>query len=437
MRRAAAIAFTGVAIISHVPAGEAHKPITSPYTFTEDVLPILRQHCGRCHVTGGAAPMSLLTHEAAVPWAESIRLEFLSGHMPPWDVETSPSRFQGAGALVARELNVLLTWAVGGTPRGGATPPAVAAVDRNWPLGEPDAVFDLPPYTIGADEQEHVEEVTVRTGTREARWIRAADLLPGEPAIVRSASVTVRERTGNDRRRGLPVERLLALWVPGLEPAALEGGAAIEVPAGAELTVRIRYRKTWRNERETLTDRSRVGLYFAQAPATSLRTLMLAPSPSEIATLRSARRVTFTRSLERPLTALAVRADAGGSGSRIAAYAVRPDGSRDELIALRPRSGWERRYWYRSPIALPPGTRIEITATLDDESALLPPGSAPPGAARPEAVRVTFDVIEGTPAAAAAGSDTDSGCREARGKCPRATRARLSAGERRTRRVRA
>ena len=49
------------------------------------MFPLFRDHCGRCHVDGGVAPMSLLTHEDAAPWAESLRLEFLSEEpAPPW-----------------------------------------------------------------------------------------------------------------------------------------------------------------------------------------------------------------------------------------------------------------------------------------------------------------------------------------------------------------
>ena len=67
--------------------GEAHKPITSKYTYNDDVFPIFRDRCSRCHVTGGVAPMSLMTYEEAFPWAESIRAELVTAHMPPANPE--------------------------------------------------------------------------------------------------------------------------------------------------------------------------------------------------------------------------------------------------------------------------------------------------------------------------------------------------------------
>jgi len=78
--------------------GEAHKAITSKYTFNQDVLPIFRDKCGRCHVEGGVAPMSLMNYQDAFPWAESIRTELISSRMPPWNADAGfgePAVLQG------------------------------------------------------------------------------------------------------------------------------------------------------------------------------------------------------------------------------------------------------------------------------------------------------------------------------------------------------
>src|SRR6187549_3693470 len=113
-RAAMASTIIALAMLVDVAPGSAHKPITSPYTYNEDVLPILRDRCGRCHVSGGIAPMSLMSHADAVPWGESIRAEVLAGHMPPAGVDEAPARFLNAGGLSSREMNLLLTWVTGG-----------------------------------------------------------------------------------------------------------------------------------------------------------------------------------------------------------------------------------------------------------------------------------------------------------------------------------
>ena len=136
----------GVALSLHVP-GEAHKAITSKYHYNEDLFALFRDHCGRCHVDGGVAPMSLLTHEDAAPWAESLRLEFLSEDPPPpWHQLK----------LTPRELDMMLVWANGGTPRGDVekTPPAVPLVNA-WAAGPPDVSLPLPaPFTLAAAANE-------------------------------------------------------------------------------------------------------------------------------------------------------------------------------------------------------------------------------------------------------------------------------------------
>jgi len=107
---------------------------------------------------------------------------------------------------------VLLTWATGGTPAGEApAQPGSASSASTWPMGVPDAVIDLPAFTLAADEQGHDVEVPI-AGVNRDRWLRGIDILPGTPAIVRGASVEVDTPASPGR---MADERLLALWVPG------------------------------------------------------------------------------------------------------------------------------------------------------------------------------------------------------------------------------
>ena len=80
-----ALVVAGLALA--IQPGEAHKAITSKYTYNDDVFPILRDRCASCHVPGGVAPMSLMTYDDAFPWAESIRAELVAAHMPPWNAD--------------------------------------------------------------------------------------------------------------------------------------------------------------------------------------------------------------------------------------------------------------------------------------------------------------------------------------------------------------
>jgi len=352
---------------------EAHKPITSPFTFSEDVLPIVKAQCGACHAPGGVAPMSLLTHTDAVPWAESIRVELMAGHMPPWGIQSATGRFRNLQAFSAREMNVLLTWASGGTPPGKPDAPDAAALpQQQWPLGEPDLTIPLRQAAIADNAQTLDEEFRIPVP---ARPLRAVDLLPGTPAIVRRATISVRAVV-DARGAGITPERLIALWVPGDHPVALDAGIGFQVPPTAELIVRIQYRKTWQYERKAMTDQSRIGLYFADPGSAEVQVLRaFTPAASE-ATIRLRPDPTvFVTTVSEDVRALALYADPDLSGANTTVIAVRPDGSREELISFRPQADWARRYWFREPILLPRGTRIEVTADLGEDR-LLPPAAA-------------------------------------------------------------
>ena len=375
---------------------EAHKPITSPYTYNDDVFPILRDRCARCHVSGGVAPMSLTTYKEAFPWGESIRTELVAGHMPPGSVDDAAGKFRNARALSARELNVLLTWVTGGNPMGDAehTPPPVAP-QAAWALGPPDLVVQMPSaFTIAADTNEATQEFTLPIAGADRRQVRAVDLMPGNPAMVRSATVSVKVSNGSSGRATdgtASPERVLAVWVPGDDPVPLDEGAAFQLPPGAELVLRVHYKKTWEHERQAMTDRTSVGLYFAPSSQSELLALPLAPSDRERQT--PAEQFSFTRILEKDVRAVAIYPDGALANVHVKVSALRPDGTHADLIRFRPQPDWARRYWFAEPVMLPRGTRLTVAATFNDQ--LLPPGAAPIVASRPDAsaLRLTLNVV--------------------------------------------
>ena len=142
---AAAAVVVWAAVAWQTAPGEAHKSITSKYLYNEDVFPVFQAHCGRCHVEGGVAPMSLMTYDDAFPWAESLRIELLNETIPAWH----PLK------LTARELDLVLVWATGGAPRGkteNAPPPVTLPTD--WPSGAPDLALPMPaPFTLEASAE--------------------------------------------------------------------------------------------------------------------------------------------------------------------------------------------------------------------------------------------------------------------------------------------
>jgi hypothetical protein len=391
-----ALVVAGVALA--IQPGEAHKAITSKYTYNDDVFPILRARCASCHVTGGIAPMSLMTYDDAFPWAESIRAELVAAHMPPWNADEGYGDIQRAHTLTPKELDVILTWATGGNPRGALDQklPTVA-LTNDWALGAPDLALKLPAeFTLAADKMEDTHEFTLPAGTTEPRWVRAVDLLPGTPSIVRSATIFVKEAAGQPAGSAPAPEHVLALWLPGRDVPPHDG-IAFKLPAGAQLGVRIHYKKTWQFEGKAVTDRSTVGVYFAKGSTeTELLALPIdspasAPGGGDQATVR------FNRTLTEDVVALALSPDKVPGNISLQVDAVKPDGSRLPLIRLNTRADWDRRYWFENPMTLPRGTRVEIVANLQDPDILSAAYTSAPGVgvapARASSMRLTLNVI--------------------------------------------
>src|SRR5581483_1891059 len=162
--------------------------------------------------------------------------------------------------------------------------------------------------------------------------------------------------------------------------------------------LRVHYKKTWQHEREAMTDRSAVGLYFAEPPAAEVQALALSPddadrTPAPAHESSGADGISLTRTIDRDLRAVAIYPDAGLTQATVSVTARRPDESQVGVIRFRPQPDWVRRYWFADPIALPAGTRISVRANFEDE--LLPPSAAPPAGSAPDAaaVRLTLDVV--------------------------------------------
>ena len=361
-------------------SASAHKAVTSPFTYNEHVYPILRDKCGQCHVAGGAAPMSLLTYRdpdtgGAYAWAQAMREMLVAEAMPPWYVDATGPAVAHARTLTSRELDIIVTWAAGGAPEGDPVrTPSPGPARAPWALGQPDLVLPMPSaHEVAASTAEETISVALPTNFADTRWVRAADLRPGTPTMVRRAVISVDDGT------------VLAVWEPGDDPATAPAGTAFRLPARAKLNLQIFYKKPWQEEQQQKTDRSSVGLYFTSPPRSGTRieaftvngpkTDAPAPLTFSAATLVAGRVLAVRPQLDRPYASMEITA-------------VSASGNRVPLLKLRAaRPEWPRRYWLVDPVELPAGTKIEVTGTPGD------PDSGPAIKAMNLPLQVALDLV--------------------------------------------
>jgi hypothetical protein len=282
-----------------------------------------------------------------------MREMLVSEAMPPWYVDPFSPAVKGGHTLTAREIDILVTWASGGTPEGDVKKrPANVAAQAHWALGMPDLTIPMEKeHTLGPSVAQDTLDFTVPTGLTEAKWVKAADLLPGTPSMVRRAFI------------GVDNGPVLAVWEPAHDAVTAPSGTAFKVPAGAKLHVQIQYKKPWQDEQATKSDRSTIGLYFTDEPLSGKEIQAFAvdgpksesPAAEPIhfsATMPTGGRVLALRpSLDQPYAAMDVQA-------------VLATGRKVPLLKLRAaRPEWPRRYWLADPVELPANTKIEVVAT--------------------------------------------------------------------------
>lgn len=123
-----------------VSVAQAHEPITTKLTWTQEISRIVYKRCASCHQQGAGA-FSLITYDDARPWAKAIREEVLERRMPPWGAVEGVGTFRDDPSLTPVEIEMLVNWVEGGAPEGD---PAYQPVKPALPLKRENAPIRMP-----------------------------------------------------------------------------------------------------------------------------------------------------------------------------------------------------------------------------------------------------------------------------------------------------
>ena len=363
----------------------AHEPITTKVRFNKEVVRILQRNCTSCHHEGGAA-MSLASYEEARPWAKAIKEEILERRMPPWHAVKGYGEFLNAPALTQHEIDLIVNWVEGGAPKGDEKDlPKTPVHSDHWQLGKPDLI--LKPAGEAKIESGSDEQVSVifPTEIKEERWVKAFDLMPGNGSVVHCATLYVeKDVAGNMKREKArktagPSVRL-GTWMPGQRSVEFGDGVAWLLPSGSRVHAKIHYK----NSGEGTEDKSKVALYFAESPPRKQAREVAITDPAMVVPAGSERhRVKLTFTAEDDLEAIAIRPRTHPLVASFQATAVRPDGTQEVMIWARGhRFDWQPTYYFKRAVALPKGTRVEVTTYFDNSEANQDNPNSPPKSIR-------------------------------------------------------
>ena len=256
-------------------------------TFAEDVAPILFDHCVSCHRPGEVAPMSLTSYEDARPWARAIKGKVVAREMPPWFADPRFGAFRNDRTLTQDEIDTISQWADAGAPKGeDAALPELPTFADGWQGGEePDYVFVMPEFDLPAEGEIPYSNFYVKNTLEEDRFLAAAEMRPGDPAVVHHARIDVvgiPEGCSVDDQGllqgpqgdacpstavgiGDPGERLHVLaYVPGRSYERYAPGTGKRLAAGLWLKFGMHYQLSG----QATKDASRFGVWFSKVPVT-------------------------------------------------------------------------------------------------------------------------------------------------------------------------
>jgi len=381
-RRGLAAVLGAVALI-----GPAPKAADSSPTFASDVAPIVYSRCSSCHRPGQAAPFSLLSYEDVKRRATLIVAATGRRYMPPWHATPAAGfpEFRDERRLSDREIATLKQWVDAGMPPGDmASAPKPPAFRDGWALGTPDIEVSYPEsIEVPADGPDLYRTIVLPLDQKEDAWVTAVDFEPGVRAVVHHALFFAAPAANSNARGGRGgTESLLGLrtgglpslggWVPGMTPRFFPDGIAQPLPAHSNLVMQLHLHPSGKVEHE----RGKMAIYLAKEPPTKrLNSLQVPPMfgfAKGIDIPAADRRYVVKDSFVLPVDveAFGARGHAHYLAREMKMTATLPDGTTRGLLWISEWDfGWQDSYFFKTPLTLPRGTRIDSAISYDNSDA--------------------------------------------------------------------
>jgi hypothetical protein len=292
---------------------------------------------------------------------------------------------------------------------GGAKPgdpkdaPAPVKFVDGWNIGVPDRVIEMPvAYNVPAEGTVEYQYLVIPGGFTQDTWIKAAEVRPGNRAVVHHVIAFIRppdskwmqdakpgeffvpkkepeakdkdkqeaKQEGSDqqqprRRRQGDIGELLVGYAPGLQPLQLTDEAKL-IKAGSDIVLQLHYTANGTPG----SDQTKIGLIFAkQAP--KVRSIQLAASNAgfKIPPNDGNYEVKSQVELQETVTLADLMPHMHFRGKDFRFEAIYPDGKTETLLSVPKYDfNWQLGYRLATPKVLPKGTRIECTAHFDNSA---------------------------------------------------------------------
>ena len=345
---------------------------TSDVTFSNQVARILNKHCVECHREGEIAPFSLTSYDEVVGWGDTMLEVIQDGRMPPWHADPKHGDFLNARVMTAKEKSQLRQWVDAGSPEGDRSQlPEQPTYTNGWQLPrEPDLVVNMrdQPFDVQAEGTVKYQYFQVDPGFKEDKWVKAAELQPGNRAVVHHILAFVVPPGGRSKEMKSTTGEFLAAYVPGHRAPHYPKGMAKFIPAGSKLAFQLHYTPIGTPQK----DLSRLGLTFAKSDeaieqvivtqqASNHRGLVIPPNADNF------RVEAKSRTAPSDVEILAFMPHMHLRGKSFSYAAHFPDGRKETLLDVPQYDfNWQTAYRVAKPVSLPKGAYLQCVAHFDN-----------------------------------------------------------------------
>jgi hypothetical protein len=354
-------------------------------TFNKDVLPILQKNCQSCHRPGEVAPMSLLSYSDARPYAKAIKQAVVTEKMPPWFADPKYGHFRNDRRLSQPDIDTLVAWADNGSPEGNAKDkPAPLTFTDGWNM-KPDVVREMPAeFMLPATGTINYQYVRVQGNFTEDLWVSAAEMRPGNPAVLHHGKVWVvppgskwmaeaeygkfYEGQETGRNSISDGNDIIGKFNPGLGAQSFDvNGSAKLIPKGSDLVFELHYTAVGK----PAADKTKLGLIVAKQAPTSRYFLSAGPTATNLVIPAHDGNAEVVSEVTVGLDdakLVYVQPHMHLRGKDFELRAIYPTGETETLFKGVFDFNWQLGYDFAKPIPLPKGTRVIGISHFDNSA---------------------------------------------------------------------
>ncbi len=355
----------------------------SAQLFYKDVAGVFYARCTSCHHQG-SNDFPFMNYTQTSGSAATIQAYLNLGIMPPWNADTSYTRFQHERIITASEKQKVLSWIASGALPGDTTqaPPAPVYSSAYQLAGNADLTLGIGTFTSTATSNDMYYCFSIPSGLTQDRIIRAFEIVPGNPAIVHHAVVTA-DTTGiyNSNLSGfcynIPGNLGIGTYAPGTRatvfPSQSPLKAGIRLKAGSKIIIQMHHPAGSAGE----VDSTKIRLYFYPIGETGIRPIY-SETPLQNWNMNILANTSATYSayypspslgLPIPISAFAVMPHSHLLCKSILMYAVNPGIDTVKLIRINNWDfEWQDYYSFNKLVKIPAGYKLYAKHVFDNTS---------------------------------------------------------------------